>query len=176
MITRDQLIEIGLFNKPHGVNGEVSATLDIDAAHLAGCSYLIAEIDGIFVPFFVNSFRGKGAGKVLLTIDGLDSDIEAAMLATHEAYVLKTDFERLAIDDDDDAYPLDFFIGFTVKDGDLPVGEIVDINDDTDNVLFVVQRADGSLVQLPAVDDLIHEIETENQTLIMDLPTGILDI
>ena len=31
MITRDELVEIGIFNKPHGVEGEISATFDCDA-------------------------------------------------------------------------------------------------------------------------------------------------
>ena len=30
MITADQLIEIGRYNKAHGINGEISATFDCD--------------------------------------------------------------------------------------------------------------------------------------------------
>ena len=61
MITRDQLIEIGHFNKAHGVNGEVNASLLIDVEHLPGLSCLICDMDGIYVPFFVEAIRPKGA-------------------------------------------------------------------------------------------------------------------
>ena len=60
MITPDILTSIGTFFKPHGIKGEISATLDydIDPSELR-C--IVLEIDGIIVPFFVDSRRPKGA-------------------------------------------------------------------------------------------------------------------
>ena len=53
MITREELIRIGRFNKPHGVKGELSFTFTDDVFDRTECSYIVCEIDGIFVPFFV---------------------------------------------------------------------------------------------------------------------------
>ena len=71
MILRDELIAIGRYNKPHGVAGEISATIDVDIDTLKELSCLVSDIDGIFVPFFVNSCRPKSQETVLLTIDGM---------------------------------------------------------------------------------------------------------
>lgn len=57
MITADQLIEIGRYNKAHGINGEISATFDCDTMAVGELSALVSPMDGIFVPFFVNGIR-----------------------------------------------------------------------------------------------------------------------
>ena len=176
MITRDQIVEIGHYNKPHGVSGEISASIDIDIDLLPSFECLVADIDGIFVPFFVNSIRSKSTSTALLTIDGINSEKDASVLVNHTIYVMKDVYERMAEEADCDEYPLDYFIGFRVLNGDTEVGEVSDINDATENVLFVVTRPDGSQVQLPAVDDLIVEINDDKQILVMDLPEGILDL
>ena len=51
MITADQLIEIGRYNKAHGINGEISATFDCDTMAVGELSALVSPMDGIFVPF-----------------------------------------------------------------------------------------------------------------------------
>lgn len=52
MITRNEIIEIGTFNKSHGVEGEISATFDCDVEAAGMFRCLICDMDGIFVPFF----------------------------------------------------------------------------------------------------------------------------
>lgn len=176
MITRDMLIEIGHCNKTHGVKGELSVSLDVDVDTLRQMECLVFNVDGIFVPFFVTGCRDKSASTALLRFDGIDTDEQAAMLAGCDVYALKTTYEQLSDEADDDVLPLDYFIGFEIRDGEIVVGNVVDINDATDNVLFVVERPDGSTVQLPAVDDLVADIDDDNRVLVMDLPAGILDL
>jgi 16S rRNA processing protein RimM len=54
------------------------------------------------------------------------------------------------------------------------LGEIVAIDDQTENVLFIVDR-DGEELLIPAADDLILEIDDEAQTIRMDLPAGLVN-
>ena len=178
MITRDQLIEIGHFNKAHGVNGEVNASLLIDVDHLPSLSCLVCDMDGIYVPFFVEAMRPKGATTVLLTIDGFTSEQEVAALVGKDIFALKSDYDELAnqVDEDDDELPLDYFIGFRLTDNDTPVGEIVDVDESTENALFIVRRDDATQVAIPAVDDLIVSMDMEQRVLDMDLPEGLLSI
>ena len=94
MITRDALIKIGRYNKPHGVNGEISATLDVDTEVLTHFSCLVSDIDGIFVPFFVTGSRDKSAQVTLLSIDGVTSDEQASMLVNKDIFVLRREYEK----------------------------------------------------------------------------------
>ncbi len=176
MITRDELIAIGHYNKPHGVAGELSATVDVELEVLSGLSCLVSDIDGIFVPFFVNAIRPQSGDTVLLTIDGIENEKEAARLVNRDIYALKRDYQQESIDADADGYPLDFFIGFELRDSDgSRVGEITDVDEQTENAIFVVDR-DGSEIMVPATDDLIVEFDVDNKLMVMDLPEGLLDL
>lgn len=176
MITRDELIAIGHYNKPHGVAGELSATVDVELEVLSGLSCLVSDIDGIFVPFFVNAIRPKSVDTMLLTIDGIENEKEAARLVNRDIYALKRDYQQESIDADADGYPLDFFIGFELRDSDgSRVGEITDVDEQTENAIFVVDR-DGSEIMVPATDDLIVEFDVDNKLMVMDLPEGLLDL
>ena len=176
MITRDELIAIGHYNKPHGVAGELSATVDVEVEVLKGLSCLVSDIDGIFVPFFVNAIRPKSGDTVLLTINGIENEKEAARLVNRDIYALKRDYRQESIDADADGYPLDFFIGFELRDSDgSRVGEITDVDEQTENAIFVVDR-NGSEIMVPATDDLIVEFDVDNKLMVMDLPEGLLDL
>ena len=176
MITREELIAIGHYNKAHGVNGEVSATIDIDIDALQGLSCLVSDMDGIFVPFFVDACRPKTAETVLLTIDGIDNEKDAARLVNHEIYALKRDYQEESDAADADAYPLDYFIGYELQDSDgHRVGEIADVDEQTDNALFIIER-DGEELMVPASDDLIVEFDLDKKVMVMDLPQGLLDL
>lgn len=177
MITRDELIAIGHFNKPHGVAGEISATIDVDIDVLRALSCLVSEIDGIFVPFFVKSLRPKTSDTVLLTIDGIGSEVEASRLVNNGIYALKREFSHESEDAEADGYPLDYFIGFELKDVDgTRIGKITDVNEQTENAIFIVGRDDDDEVMVPATDDLIVEFDLDNKIMVMDLPQGLLDL
>lgn len=177
MITRDELISIGHYNKPHGVNGEISASLDIDVEALRGLSCLVSDMDGIFVPFFVNACRPKSQETVLLMIDGMNSEVEVNKLVNHEIYALKRDYRQESIDADADGYPLDFFIGFELSDIDgKRVGEIIDVDENTENAIFIIRHDEDNEIMVPAADELIVEFDLDKKVMVMDLPLGLLDL
>ena len=45
MITREELIRIGRFNKPHGVKGELSFTFTDNVFNRTDSSYIVYEIN-----------------------------------------------------------------------------------------------------------------------------------
>ena len=176
MITRDELIAIGRYNKPHGVAGEISATIYVDMDTLQGLSCLVTDIDGIFVPFFVNACRPKSQETVLLTIDGIDNEKEVSRLVNHDIYALKRDYRQESLDSDADGFPLDYFIGFELRDSDgQRVGEITDVDEQTENAIFIVDR-EGAELMVPATDELIVEFDLDKKVMVMDLPQGLLDL
>ena len=176
MITREELIAIGHYNKPHGLAGELSATLDVDADVLSSLSCLVSEVDGIFVPFFVNACRAKSAETVLITIDGISSEHEAAILVNHDIYALKREYSAASDNADADGYPLDYFIGYQLRDNDgTPVGIITDVDEQTENAIFIITRGDTEFM-VPANDDLIVEFDTDKREMVMDLPQGLIDL
>lgn len=179
MINREELIEIGVYNKPHGIKGEISATFDYDIDSVITLDCYISELNGIFVPFFTESKRAKTGSTLLLKIEGIDNENDAKSLVNHKIYVLKKDF-KYSNDDilpDEEDIPLDYFIGFkivTYETGDI-IGNISAVDCSTENFLFIVDH-DNQQILIPATDDFITEIDINNKILTMCLPEGILEI
>lgn len=179
MITLDLLTPIGRLGKPHGINGEINAYLDVDI-DIESLKRIILLIDGIYVPFFIASMRQKRSDTYIMALDDINNEREAAELTNHPLYVLTTD--NIIIEDDTDGddqglYASDL-IGFTVIDDDTQqtVGEITDIDDSTENVLFIISTPSSATVYLPVADEFITEIDTDSHILRMSLPEGILDL
>lgn len=177
MIAESTLTSVGSIFKPHGIKGEMSATLDY-GLEPSDLRCIVLDIDGIYVPFFIESSRRRGTESWLLKIDGIDDEKQAAALANHEIYALKAELPEGDADDDSDVdgvylYDLE---GFRMLDGDTEVGTIDYVDDTTENILFGVKTADGKTVLVPFAEELITSIDPETRTIAMDLPEGIIDL
>ena len=59
MIRRDNVYKIGKLGKPHGVKGEITFAITDDVFDRVDADYLILDIDGILVPFYIEEYRFK---------------------------------------------------------------------------------------------------------------------
>lgn len=172
MILPESISAIGTLGKPHGIKGEIVATLDYDI-DVTALRCIILDIDGIYVPFFVSAVRPKSAESVLLTIDGITDESQAAALSGKTLFALN---EELGEEDSDGGFYVEDLVGYTLYDtGDSRIGVIEDVEDSTANTLLMV-RHDGEIVYVPVAEELITGWDSENRTLTMNLPEGLLDI
>lgn len=171
MITKEQVYIIGQITKPHGLKGELSMNFDDDIFDRVDCPYLICEVDGLLVPFFIEEYRFKTDSSALIKFIDIDSAEQAQQLVGSTVY-----FENKFIEEgDEEEVSLNYFIGFDIKDGEALVGTITDIDDQTENWLFVVER-DGNELLIPAHEEFITDIDHQNRTITMDLPNGLIDL
>lgn len=173
MITSGEITDIGTLGKPHGVNGEINLSADVDPASL---TCIVIDVDGINVPFFFSSVRSRGRDSYLVKIDGIDSDADVAQLVNKTVWALKSDIDE-DTDESDDGFYAEDLVGFRVIDDVSGLrGEITGVDDTTDNVLFVVTADDGKNVLIPVADDFITSVDTDDKTVEMTLPQGLLDL
>ena len=83
MIKKDEVFKIGVFNKPHGVKGELSFTFTDDIFDRVDGEYLICLLDGILVPFFIEEYRFKSDNVALIKFERIDTN-EAASIFTNK--------------------------------------------------------------------------------------------
>ena len=168
MIKPEEVYRIGRLGKAHGVKGEVSLQFDDDIFDRVDSDYLILEVDGILVPFFIEEYRFRSDTVALVKFEDVDTQQRAAELTGCDVY-----FPR-ALADEDDAPALALLVGFDLveaNEGRL-VGRIAAIDDTTANTLFELE--DGRLI--PASDDLVDDIDLKQRTITMRLPEGLLDL
>lgn len=167
------LTPAGEFNKPHGIKGEISASFD-PRVDVGALKCVVAEVNGLFVPFFIDAIRSRGADAVLLTIDGITDENEAKLLSRKPLYLLNGD-AALAADDEDDGFYAEDLVGFSALDEDgAVIGKIAGVDSTTPNVLFVIDRPDGSEALVPVADEFIDGIDPESATITLRLPDGLL--
>lgn len=175
MITGDILVELGHIGKPHGLNGELNLYTDIDI-DLTKLSCIVLNMDGINVPFFFKSVRTRGAESFLVMIDGIENDYDASKLANKIVYGLIKDVPEVVHNNEDGFYAEDL-IGFkTIINGGKLYGEVLDIDDMTQNVLFIVKTDEGKLIYIPVADEFIDEIDVDNKMVKLVVPDGILEL
>ncbi len=176
MILQRELSPIGRTLKPHGINGEISAAVDSDI-DIDNLRCIVLDIDGIFVPFFLSSFRARGSEAVLLTIDGVTNENEAASLCGLDIFALREDLGDLADEDSEDGFYLSDLVDFTLLDENgVKVGRVTGYDDSTANTLLRVECENGANVFVPIADELVEAIDIENKTISINLPEGLLDL
>ena len=171
MIKKEEVFKIGIINKPHGVKGEVSFTFTDDIFdRVEDCDYLVLLLDGILVPFFIEKYRFRSDNVALVKFEGIDSTEKARTLTNVEVY-----YPVKFMDDQEEISSWNYFIGFRVEDihhGCL--GTVVDVDDATMNVLFVIENGDEEVL-LPAHEEFILDIDRKKKILKVDIPDGLLD-
>jgi 16S rRNA processing protein RimM len=173
MIRREEVYKIGLFNKPHGINGELQFTFTDDVFDRVECDYLICLLDGIFVPFFIEEYRFRSDSTALVKLEGVDTAERARMFTNIEVYFPKA----LAEKDESDELTWDFFEGLRIEDvhhGML--GTIAEVDNSTINTLFVVDTDNGGELLIPAQEDFIVGIDKERGVVTVELPEGLVDM
>lgn len=168
MIKQEDVYRIGRLGKAHGVKGEISLLCDDDVFDRVDADYLVLDVDGILVPFFIEEYRFRTDSVVLVKFDGIDTQERARELTGSDVY-----FPR-ALADESDSPSLSMLVGFAIVDADTgkQVGSIASIDDSTANLLFELE--DGRLI--PAHDELIAGIDQQARTIAMHLPDGLLDL
>ena len=170
MIRREDVYRIGKLGKAHGIKGEVSMMVDDDIFDRVDAEYLVLDIYGIMVPFFMEEYRFKSQETVLMKFEGVDTQERAKELTGTEVFFPR----ELANEDESDVLRYAQLVGFTVinnADGEA-IGEISAVDEQTVNIMF--ELFDGRLI--PASEELIADIDTEKKTITMIIPNGILEL
>lgn len=182
--------------KTHGVEGEINLVVDpgweIDPREL---TCIVLMMDGLPVPFFLESVRTRGSHGYIVKIDGMDTREAVAPLVGKEVYALDSDLEELEEacgdvtvdgqeidsedsscseeDEEDDLYA-DDLVGYTAVTGDGRLdGRIESVDTATANALYVVRLAgDGRAVYIPVMGDFLVDIDAGARRATFDLPDG----
>lgn len=172
MITSEELFKIGYLLKPHGIKGEIVARLEEEMPD-SSVPYFVCEMEGIYVPFFVESLRNKSSDSILIKFERVENEKAAKKFAGKVLYFpckyLPEEYEA--------SFSWSKYTGYEVEDRNVGVlGTLAFVDDTTLNLLLGVSSRDGKEFLVPAVDDFIEEIDEEKKKILLSLPHGLLDL
>ncbi len=167
MIRREEVYKIGKLGKAHGVKGEVTFMFDDDVFDRVEADYLVLDLDGILVPFFMEEYRFRSDSTALVKFCDIDTQERARELTNAEV------FFPYALSDEEGPMSFDGLVGYTIVDAvtSQPIGTIATVDDQTINLLFELE--DGTLI--PAHEELIVDIDQEARKLVMNIPAGLIE-
>lgn len=168
MIRKEDVYRIGRLGKAHGIKGEVSMQVEDDVFDRVDADYLVLELDGIMVPFFLEEYRFKTDETALVKFEGVGTQERARELTGTEVFFPR----ELAEASDDGELSYAQLVGYSVIDGRTGrnVGEIAYVDEQTINIMFELK--DGTL--LPASEELILNINTDKKEITLDIAEGLI--
>jgi 16S rRNA processing protein RimM len=173
MIRKEDVYNIGRLGKPHGVKGETSFWFSDDVFDRLDADYLVLEIDGILVPFFIEEYRFRSDDLVFVKFEDIDTEDRARELTGCKVY-----FPREHSEADESHLTWSEIVGYQVIDAQsgAPLGTISRVDDATINTLFDVTTPDGDDLLIPANEELITDVDKKARTITMTIPEGLLDL
>lgn len=171
MVKADDLYRIGRLGKPHGVRGELLFQFTDDVFDTTDADFLFVAIEGLPVPFQIEEYHFRSDELAIIKFAGIDTEQAARELTGCDVLFPRSE----AIED---GFNIGALVGFSVVDNATgkTVGQIISVDDSTDNLLLCVQTPEGKEVLLPAPDELIKDIDTEGHAILMVIPEGLLDL
>ena len=159
MIQQGDVYKIGRLGKPHGIHGELSLQFSDDVFDRTDADYLILDVDGILVPFYIDEYRFRSN--------------ETALITFCDIY-----FPRHLSDSNEQNISWAELIGYALTDEitDRKIGIIRSVDDSTINILFEAEDEQGKNHLIPASTDLITGIDSQRKEIRINLPEGILDL
>lgn len=170
---KEDCFYLGKIVKKYSFKGEVLAKLDTDEPGL------YENLDAIFVqhrntliPFFIEQSQLHKSDLLRIKFEDVDTEEDADSLIKSELYLPLALLPKL----EGNKFYFHEVIGFTISDVNFGVvGTITAINDSTAQALFEVDR-DGLEILIPMNDEFIKEVNRVTKTILVDTPTGLIDL
>lgn len=172
MIQESEVQRIGTIVKPHGVGGEMAVTVPASLSWTDDLDCLVCSMDGILVPFYVESVRDKSSTVILVKFEGYDTVESIARFMGVTVYMPL----RYVAESRDDEPEWGCFLDWKVVDSAAgPLGTIHAVDDSTPNILFLVRDGERERI-IPANAEWITGVDRKNRTLKYKLPEGLADL
>ncbi len=177
MLKKEDCYLAGTFTKTHGVKGELIARKNSGLLEKNNWESILVDIDGGLVPFFIpqNGITPRNHHSVRILLEDMNSEAKAARFIGCDIYIPIADAPGFN-SDEDEVLDIELLIGFTYIDEEQGrLGEIVDIQDYSGNILLIVDY-NNQEVMLPFADENFVEVDEDNRTLTMITPEGLLQL
>ncbi len=164
-------LPIGFITKTRGVKGELVIELnDVNLFNNIKES-LFVEIDGLMVPFFIESKKNLQTNKISVKLQHIDNQTKAIEFIDYNVFIPQQDIDT----SENDISP-SLLIGFNVTDKNYgDIGIIEDFIDNKNNPLIAINHNNNEIL-LPFNQDFILSIDTENKILNIESPEGLINL
>ena len=172
MIGLSEVQRLGSIVKPHGVCGEMVVTVPASLNWTDNPDCLVCSIDGILVPFWLESIREKSATSLLVKFEGYDSVESIGRFLGVAVYIPR---EFVSVDESESPLWCSFIDWKVIDEEAGLLGIIVAVDESTPNILFQVKDGNRERI-IPANEVWITGVDRDNCILTYKLPGGLAEL
>lgn len=165
-------IEVGKIINTHGIRGEVKVLpLTDDPMRYEELDWVYIQMDGGTKKLFIKNIRYQ-KNNIIIKFDGIDSMNDAEKIKNK---MLLIDRDR-AVPLPKDTYFICDLIGLEVRThtGDV-LGNITDVFKTGSNDVYVVKNPDGKDILIPAIKDVVVEVNIDDNYMVIKPLEGLID-
>ncbi len=164
---------LGKVAATHGIRGELRIAVFSGQFEtiLSLSSLLIKRPDGGMEKFEFAAKAARG-NKLIVAFIGYESINKVSHLVGRELYTTRGELPELAVGE---FYWCDLLGLKVVTDAGITLGFVTDIIATGSNDVYVVKNDEREYL-IPALDDVVLDIDLENETMLVSPPEGLLDL
>ncbi len=161
---------VGEVVKAHGIRGEIQVYPYTERPEAFKQFKKVFTGQNHSQSYEILSVKTKGPKKVVLALKGLDTRTDAEALIGQKLWILPDQLPELGRDE----YYHYQLIGLLVVDAQgQTIGRVEDVMETGAHSIYVVSGPKGEVL-IPAVGQIVREIDLEKGVIIVDLPPGLL--
>jgi len=163
-------VVIGKFRKPHGIRGEIRMTVLTDFPELIETGLTIFAGDK-YQPYRINNLRWRGED-LLVSLEEMPDRTAVEIFRNILVYVKSEDIPEPL----EGEYYLHQLIGMEVitDEGDN-LGKLTEVILTGANDVYLVSPPQGKEILLPAIEEVVLDIDLEEMTMLVHIIPGLLD-
>ena len=168
---QDDCYQLGEVIKTHGLNGEVSISLEVDFPYeYQNLESVFLEQSGKLVPFFIDTIQINN-NKALVKFEDIDSLDQAKDLVKTKIYLPLSLLPNL----EEGQYYFHDLAGCEVFEETQLIGTAKEVIDLNGNQLLSID-VKGKEVLIPLTDEILLSVDVKKRKILVKLPEGLLDI
>lgn len=168
---KNDFVTVGCLGKPHGIKGELELVIltDFPERFYSGAAFLIRSPLTDTQRVTIGNVKKKG-GKLIIKLEGVDAREQAEAISGWQLVIPAEEVARLP----EDTYWHHDLIGLNVFTmGGRKLGAIREVMSGAANDVYVVR--DGKEYLIPAIGEVIKEIDLKNRRMTIEPIPGLLE-
>ncbi len=172
-MTKEDCFNLGHVSKTFGFQGEVVAFFDVDQPEeYDGLDAVLIEEGDTLLPIAISHIQNMGKGKFRIKFEGVDGLRDAERLVKTELYLPLQVLPKLSGKN----FYFHEVIGFKAIDNEAgEIGIIDEVLDYSNNPIISVKSGDKQVL-IPAIDEIIDQIDRKSKAIYFNTPAGLLDL
>ncbi|MFZ5943760.1 MAG: ribosome maturation factor RimM [Bacillota bacterium] len=165
------MIKIGQITTTHGYKGEVKVLpLTDDPKRFKKLEYVFLQMPRGYEKAYLEQVRFHQEGLIVKFKEVIDMTSAERL---RNIYICITEEQLLKLPEGH--YYIFQIIGMDVHEGDTYLGQVKDIIQTGSNDVYIVQKGTEKEILIPALKEIVKDIDIENRIISVNLPEGLID-